>query len=138
MNAKTFLDWWPVWVQTVLWLIALVVAWTKLVDKVNGQGGRISAVAKTVATLEGTVERHDKELFEHRRDTQDLNRGMGRVEKGQTDMLEAINQGNLQLGAQMHQLEKSVQEKDLKTQLRLRTIEVVTKIEDKIGPLPTD
>lgn len=138
MNPKSFLDWWPVWTQTLVWLVAFVVAWTKLVGKVNGQGGRITTVSRAVATLEGTVERHDKELFEHRRDTQDLNRGMGRLEKGITDVMEAVNQGNLQLGSQVQNLEKSVGDKDLKTQLRLRTLEVVGRIEEKIGALPTE
>lgn len=138
MDAKTFLEWWPVWTQTLAWIIIGAVAWTRMIDKVNGQGGRITSVDGRVSKLEGTVDRHDKELLEYRRDTQEINRGMGRVEKGQVDMLEAVNQGNLQIGAQIHQLEKVVQEKDLKTQLRLRTIEVVNRIEDKIGPLPTD
>lgn len=84
------------------------------------------------------MDRFERELSEYRRDAQDTSKGLARVEKGMEDLQEAINQSTLQLGSQLHSLDKAIQEKDVRTQVRLTRIETVTSIEKKIGPLPTE
>lgn len=138
MNAKSFLDWWPVWTQAIAWIVVGAVAWTKIVEKVNGQGGRVNENTKDLKTLEGAVDQIKDELSEYRRDAQDSARGLARVEKGVEAVNDSVNQSTLQLGAQLHAMDKAIQEKDVRTQVRLTRMETVAKIEDKIGPLPTD
>lgn len=138
MDSKSFLDWWPVWTQTIAYVVIAIVGWQKLVEKVNGQGGRVTAVENRATTLETTVDRHDRDLFEYRRDAQEATKGLARVEKGIDAMSETITQGNIALGVQLAAMEKTIQEKDVRAQIRLTRIETVARIEDKIGPLPTE
>lgn len=138
LDKKTFLDWWPVWTQGLAWLIIATVAWTKIIEKVNGQGGRVDLNTRDLKTLEGAMGQMQDELNEYRRDAQDSARGLARVEKGVENVHDSVNQSALQLGSQLHAMEKAIQEKDVRTQVRLTRIETVAKIEDKIGPLPTE
>lgn len=138
MTAKDVLDWWPLIAAIVGWIILAAVGWTKMTDKVNGQGGRIKKVEDACAQAGGRMDAFEKQLSEYRRDAQDSARGLARVEKGQDDLHEAVNQGNLQIGSQLHGIEKLIEQKDVRTQVRLTRIETVAKIEEKIGPLSTD
>lgn len=138
MNPKSFLDWWPVWTQSIIWLVILVIAYQKLVDKVNGQGERITENKASLDKTEGRVDRMEREMLEYRRDAQDAARGLARVEKGVEGLSDNVQQGNLGLGSLIHEVERKIDDKDRRTQVRLTRIETVAKIEEKIGPLPTD
>lgn len=133
-----FKDWWPLYVVILGWIVTAAVGWTKMTSKVNGQGSRVQTNADDLKTLAGTVARMERELTEYRRDASDAARGLARVEKGVDDIHETINQSNLQLGSQLNGIEKLINEKDSRTQIRLTRIETVGKIEEKIGPLPTE
>lgn len=136
--GKTFLDWWPVWTQTIIWIVATAVAWTKLIEKVNGQGGRVTAVESNLATERGRMDRMERELTEYRRDAREAANGLSRIEQGVKDMADKIAEGNLALGSQLHNLKDMINEKDTKVQNRLVRMETVQRIEDKIGPIPTE
>lgn len=149
MNLNEVRDWLLLGGGILVWAFTVGVVWTKLVNKVDDQardhtkdmdgiGRRVTAVEASCSTSGGRMDRFEKELSEYRRDAQDASKGLARVEKGVDDIHETINQGNLQLGSQLHAIEKSIQEKDVRTQLRLTRIETVAKIEEKIGPLPTE
>lgn len=131
-------DWWAIVIVILGWIITATVHWTRTTQKLNGLGGRVKRVEESCSATGGRMDRFEKELSEYRRDAQDASKGLARVEKGVEDVHEAINQGNLQLGSQIHAMEKAIQEKDVRTQVRLTRIETVTSIEKKIGPLPTE
>lgn len=136
MNALK--DWWPLGVVILGWIASASMQWTKTTGQLNGLGGRVGRVEELHAQSEGRMNRFEKELSEYRRDAQDAAKGLARVEKGVEDVHEAINQGNLQIGSQIHAMEKALQDKDVRTQIRLTRIESVAKIEDKVGILHTE
>lgn len=138
MTAKDVLDWWPLIAAIVGWTIIASVAWTKMTDKVNGLGSRTKKNEDACAAAGGRMDSFEKQLLEYRRDAQESARGLARVEKGQEDLHETVNQGNLAIGSQLHGIEKLIEQKDVRTQVRLTRIETVARIEEKIGPLTTD
>lgn len=138
MNSKSFLDWWPVWTQTLLWVIAGAVAWTKMREQVNGLGKRLSVVEADCERRDGRMESLEKALTEYRGDSQRAVQGLAKVEKGVDALQETINNGNLAIGVQLHSIERSISDKDKETSNRLVRIETVQRIEQKIGPIPTE
>lgn len=136
MNALK--DWWPLFVVVAGWIVTAAVQWTNTKNKLNGLGGRVRKVEESCSASGGRMDRFERELSEYRRDAADTSKGLARVEKGVEDLGDSINQGNLQIGSQLHSMEKSMQEKDVRTQVRLTRIETVARIEDKLGPIPTE
>lgn len=136
MNALK--DWWPFVVLILGWLVAATIQWTNTKNKLNGLGGRVRKVEESWATAGGRMDRFERELSEYRRDAQDSAKGLARVEKGIEDVHDSVNQSNLQLGTQLHTIEKLIEAKDKSSSVRLTRIETVQRIEEKVGPLPTE
>lgn len=122
----------------VLWIGSGAILWTKTTDKVNGLGVRVKKLENACSEQDGRMNRFERELSEYRRDAAEASRGIARVDKGVEDLNESINQSTLQLGAQLHALDKTITDRDTRTQVRLTRIETVAKIEEKIGPISTD
>ena len=133
MNPKDIRDW--LWIIVTIggYIVSGAVVWVKLTNKVNGLGGRVDVTEESGNLLRGRVDRIERELAEYRHDVQDAGNRMGRVEKAVDDVVEAVNQGNLQLGSQLHAIEKLIHDKDGRTRERLVRIETVAQIEKKLG-----
>lgn len=123
---------------TVVWLVTIVVLWTKLTDRVDGFGDRVKVLESNYANQDGRMDRFERELNEYRRDALEGQRAFSRVEKSVDEVHEIINQGNLTLGSQLSDMQRMIQDKDTRTQVRLTRIETVTRVEAKIGPLPIE
>jgi archaellum component FlaC len=133
-----FKDWWPFAAMLLTQIVGMAVMWTRLVDKVNGQGERITLNASRIDTTDGKLGRMEREMSEYRHDAQMAASGLARLEKGVEGVNETVNQGNLAIGSQLHAMERLITDKDVRTQVRLTRIETVVKVEEKIGPIPVE
>jgi SMC interacting uncharacterized protein involved in chromosome segregation len=134
MNPKDLKDWLGILAPVIVWIAVGAFAWAKLTGKVNGLGRRVKVVEDSRSEDRGRMDRMERELADYRRDAQDAVNRLGRVERAVEDVAETVNQGNLQLGSQLHGIEKLIQEKDSKTRERLVRIETIAQIERKYGP----
>lgn len=131
-------EWLGVLALIVGWTAAASIAWQKLLDKINGLGGRVEKVEALVNVHEGRMDAAEKEISEYRRDLKENAANLGRLEKAVESLSEDIRSGNIALGSQLHAIEKLIQDKDLRTQKRLVRLETVNEIEKKIGIIPKD
>jgi chromosome segregation ATPase len=135
VDPKQLNDWLVLGVLAVGWIVSLTTLWNKTTTKVNGLGGRVRKVEDQCSATGGRMDRFERELAEYRRDAQDAVGRLGRLEKAVEDVIETVNQGNLQLGSQLHGIERLINEKDGANRERLVRLETVSAIEKKIGPL---
>lgn len=137
MNPGILKDWLELIGLVVVWIVAAVIQWARQNNKINGLGRRVKKVEEDCSGGGGRLTRIEHDLAEYRRDVLDANSRLGRVEKAVEDVGEAVTQGNIALGVQLHGIEKLIQETNLKTSNRLVRIETVQQVEKKVGPIPT-
>lgn len=137
MNPKDLKDWVELGALIVAWIFAAAVLWTRQNSKINGLGRRVRTVEDSCSAMGGRMESLEREMAEHRRDVQEANRRLGYVEKAVENVGEAVRDGNTALGVQLHGIEKLITETDKRNSNRLVRLETVTKIEQKVGPIPT-
>lgn len=133
MDPKDLKDWVVLVVTIGGYLVSSTVVWMKLTSRVNGLGRRVKEGEESQAVMQGRMDRIEKELGNYRHDVQDTVSRLGRVEKAVEDVVEAVNQGNLQLGSQLHGIEKLIHEKDGRMRERIVRIETIAQIEKKLG-----
>lgn len=138
MNPKDLKDWITFGLTIAGLIVTGSIAWQKLVNKINGLGGRVKKTEDSCAQAGGRMDRFEKELAEYRRDAQDAIGRMGRVEKAVDDVHDEITEGNIVLGTQLSDLTKLINATNLKTSNKLVRLETLTQVEKKIGPLPVD
>lgn len=112
----------------------------KKVDRaeLDGVGARVTAVEGSCSESKGRMDRFEKELAEYRGDARNAADKLSRVEAEVKTVAEAVRDGNIALGVQLTELNKSIQTMDKNTTNRLVRLETVTAIEKKVGPLPED
>jgi hypothetical protein len=125
MTPNELREWVLLGVMAVGWLVSIAVMWTKLVNKVNGLGGRVDKTEETCSTHGGRSERMEREIAEHRRDVHDAIANMARVEKGVGDLKDEVTNGNLAIGVQLHAIEKLMNETAMSTTNRLVRLETI-------------
>lgn len=138
MPSSWIKDWWPLILSIICAIATGAVMWTRMTDKTNGLGRRVKIVEDGLSQEKGRTDRLERELAEYRRDASLASQATSRVERGVDDVREQVGQIAIQLGSQLHNIEKLIQEKDLRTQTRLVRIETIAKIEEKIGSLPIE
>lgn len=138
MDKTSFLDWWPVWTQTLAWIVVAAIAWAKLMERVNGQGGRIKKVEDGQSEGKGRMDAFEKQLAEYRADSRASAQQSARTEKAVEDLKGEIQNNHLALGTQLHGIERLIQDKDKSTSNRLVRIETLQAVEKKVGPIPED
>lgn len=138
MDPKEAWDWGFKAVMVVGWIVATTTTWNKLVEKINGQGKRITAVEHKQAQEEGKSSITQHEVSEYRHDVQNVVATLARIEKASEQASEKHEQNNLQFGSQLYNIEKLINEKDGRNRERLVVLETVAKIEKKVGPIPLD
>lgn len=136
MNA--FKDWWPLLVVILGWIITAAMQWTTLKNKINGLGGRVRRVEESCAASGGRMDRFEKELSEYRNDARSASNRLSHVDKGVSDLAETVRDGNIALGVQLGEINKTIAAMDKNLGNRLTRVETVQKIEQKIGPIPTE
>lgn len=131
-------DWWGLAVVLLGWVVAAAFGWAKIMERVNGLGGRVTTVETHDAAQDGRMDRMERELTEYRADAADAAKGQARVEKAVENLDDNVTQGNIQIGSQLHGIERLIESKDKETSNRLVRLETVAQIEKKLGPLPVD
>lgn len=153
-SAKDFLDWWPVLLVVLGWIVTATMQWTNLNNKIkqnaddiqekasleqlNGMGQRVEGIKNDCANQTGRMDRFEREVNELRQLAQGASDKMTRVDKGVADLSDTVRDGNIALGVQLGDLTKSIHLMDKNLGNRLTRVETVQKIEQKIGPLPTE
>lgn len=137
MNPKDLKDWVELGALIVAWIFAAAVLWTRQNNKINGLGRRVKGVEDSCSGMGGRMSSLERDMVEHRRDVQEANRRLGSVEKAVENVGEVVRDGNTALGVQLHNIERLITETDKRNSNRLVRLETVTKIEQKVGPIPT-
>lgn len=97
------------------------------VDQLNGMSGRIESVKQDCATYNGSMTEFRRELSEYRQEARES-----------TSILNRVEQSNLEIASRVAELNKSIVAMDKATSNRLIQLETLTRIEKKVGPIPTD
>lgn len=154
MSQKDFLDWWPVLLVVLGWIVTATMQWTNLNNKIkqnaedirekasleqlNGMGQRVEGIKNDCANQTGRMDRFEQEVRELRSLAQGASDKMTRVDKGVSDLSDTVRDGNISIGVQLGELNKSIHLMDKNLGNRMTRVETVQKIEQKIGPLPTE
>jgi uncharacterized coiled-coil DUF342 family protein len=138
MNVGEIRDYLEIIGLLFAWIVAAAVQWRRQTSKINGLGRRVKAVEEACSGSAGRMDRMENELREYRAEARETSNKLARVEKSVEAVGEEVTQGNVALGVKLDNIQKLIHEKDLRTQTRLVRMETVQKIEQKVGPLPTE
>jgi chromosome segregation ATPase len=147
-------DWFLFGAMLVVWVFTAGVLWSKLntkidsnskelekkasIEQLNGMGLRVEGIKTDCSEHQGRMERFEKELAEYRQEARTASDRMAVVGKGVEDLKETLQQGVLDLGSRLAEVNKSLVAMDKANSNRLTRLETVSMIEKKIGPLPTE
>lgn len=108
------------------------------VEQLNGMGLRVESIKGDCSENQGRMDRFEKELAEYRQEARTASDRMAVVGKGVEDLKDTVQQGVLDLGSRLSEVNKSLVAMDKANSNRLTRLETVSMIEKKIGPIPTE
>lgn len=120
----------------VAWIITAAVGWMRMVNKVNGLGGRVKKTEESCKEQGGRMAMIESEQASMRAEYSANILRMGRVEKGQDDVRETMETMQANITGHLITIEKLIAEKDKDTSVTLgRQDERVKRNDERLSHL---
>lgn len=134
----TLSEWLTIVALVGTWVGTAIVLWNRTMTKVNGLGGRVKKTETSCTEHETRIDKLEGGITEARFGRERLAEQATRIETQVNAIREDLQQHHLEIGTRLYNLEQGIALSNTKVQVRLTRLETVTRIEQKLGPLPLD
>lgn len=116
-------SWISLAIELVVLFVSLIVAWQKLVDKLNGMGERMAEFERSCEQQTGQITQMNNEIEGNRRSNIEIARRLGETESGYRAMSEKITEMRIDITGHLGEIKNLITEKDASTRERIAKLE---------------